>query len=344
MNSSVFSDVLLIQASRAQRFAMCGCRKDLECWAAQRLYRFLLGAVMSQFNDPKLQAIFLRVQTIQTSEPIEGAWERTTWRRIISGYNFDLGIAAAIYILAIVTAVSVIMRAGSGGSGQGLQLIFGTAVFGTFIELLRRTYDSAIKRLATIDLFTSEILSIMRVFASANIIGDFVRLYDKIHPVPAVSSAPAADPGKGPSGFADSARNEDYFTIFNSNVSDLASLDPAVVNDIAAFYAFLKASRDATGAMQLWKAPEYELSKKEDDIIGVVYLCFLMSVHGQLALDGLITSDVNRKIAQDIFAGVMLQCFSFLDHVVPKQDFRRPRIDQRKDKCSDLRKRYNYDF
>jgi hypothetical protein len=311
---------------------------------------------MSQFNDPKLLPIVLRVQTKQTSEPIEGAWEKTTWRRIISGYNFDLGISAAIYILAVVTAISVVIFSGemqtANGLGPGLQVIFGTAVFGTFIELLRRTYDSAIKRLATIDLFTSEILSIMRVFASANIIGDFIRLYDKIDaPKKAAPSTPAPGPEKptketvkGPSGFADAARSEDYFTIFNNNVSDLASLDPAVVNDITAFYTFLKASRDATGAIKLWNAPDYEMSEKKDDIVAIIFLCFLMSVHGQLALDRLITSEVNRKISDDIFAGVMLQCFSFLDHVVSKEDFRRPRINQRRARCECLRKLYSYDF
>ncbi len=300
-------------------------------------------------NTANLQPIILRLQTKQTSEPLELAWERTTWRRIISGYNFDLGIAAVIYMLAVITAISVVIFSGAmktqTGPVPGLQIIFSTGIFGTFIELLRRTYDSAIKRLASIDLFTSEILSIMRVFASANIIGDFVRLYVQID-TPKQTSQSEKDPhtGKGPVGFADSARSEDYFTIFNKNVSDLASLDPAVVNDITAFYTFLKASRDATGAIQLWKSPEYEASAKKEDIVAVIYLCFLMSVHGQLALDRLISSDVNRKIADDIFAGVMLQCFGFLVQTIPKDDFRWPRIDQRRGKCEQLRKDYNYAF
>jgi hypothetical protein len=252
-------------------------------------------------------------------------------------------------MLAVIAAISVVIVSGAmqtqTGSIPGLQIIFSTAVFGTFIELLRRTYDTAIKRLASIDLFTSEILSIMRVFASANIIGDFVRLYVQIDTRKQASQS-ETDPntGKGPVGFADSARREDYFTIFNKNVSDLASLDPAVVNDITAFYTFLKASRDATGAIQLWKSPEYEASAKKADIVAIIYLCFLMSVHGQLALDRLITSDVNRKIADDIFAGVMLQCFGFLGRIIPKDDFRWPRIDQRRGKCDQLRKDYNYDF
>ncbi len=205
---------------------------------------------MNEFNDPALRIIFQRRQLIDAGLPIEDAWERKTWRRILSGYNFDLGVAAFIYAFAIGIALWAIVASNIGDTPQGLgtalQIVFGTAVFGTFIELLRRTYDAALKRLATIDLFTSEILSIMRVFASANIIGDFIRLYDRTGaPVGSTSDAGA---GTGV-GFADSARKEDYFTIFNNSASDLASLDSAVANDITAFYTFLKASRDATGAI-----------------------------------------------------------------------------------------------
>lgn len=170
---------------------------------------------MTEFNDSALKAIFQRRQTIDAGRPIEVAWERKTWRRIFSAYNVDLGIAALIYATAICIAIWVVAASRIGETAQGLgtalQIIFGTAVFGTFIELLRRTYDAALKRLATIDLFTSEILSIIRVFASANIIGDFIRLYDRTGT--AVGSASDPIVGTAGIGFADSARNEDYFTI-----------------------------------------------------------------------------------------------------------------------------------
>jgi hypothetical protein len=311
--------------------------------------RILASGAMSDFIDPRLEAIFQRRQTVDAGRPIEDAWERKTWRRILSGYNFDLGIAAVIYGLAIGVAIWAIVASHIGDTPQGLatglQTIFGAAVFGTFIELLRRTYDAALKRLATIDLFTSEILSIMRVFASANIIGDFVRLYDRTGmPISPASDPVAASGAAAGVGFADSARKEDYFTIFNNSASDLASLDPAVANDITAFYTFLKASRDATGAIQLWKSPQYELSDKRDDIVAIVFLCFLMSVHGQLALEKLITSETNRWIANDIFAGVMLQCFRFLIYVVPEEDFRWRRIEQRRKRCEGFGLMFGYEF
>ena len=152
-----------------------------------------------------MEAIFQRRQTIDARLPIEDAWERK--RRFLSSYNFDLGIAAVIYGVAIGIAFWVIAASHIGDTIQGLgtelQIIFGTAVFGTFIELLRRTYDTALRRLATIDMFTSEILSIMRVFGSANIIGDFVRLYDRTRsPVVPTSDAVAAASTAGV-GFAD---------------------------------------------------------------------------------------------------------------------------------------------
>jgi hypothetical protein len=226
-----------------------------------------------------------------------------------------------------------------------LQIIFGTAVFGTFIELLRRTYDAALKRLATIDLFTSEILSIMRVFAAANIVGDFVRVYDRLQtPVQAPKPESKEEVSSEGLGFADSARAEDYFTVFNANSTDLASLDPAVVNNITAFYTFLKASRDATGAIKLWRSSTYRIEDKKNDIIAIIYLCFLICVHGQQALEKLISSGSNRDIANDIFAGVMLQCFCFLHYVVPKSDYRRALIEKRRKKCEGLAASYQYNI
>lgn len=308
---------------------------------------------MSEFADPTLKAIFERRQTGEANAPLEDIWERTTWRRILAGYNFDLLVAAIIYIAAIAIAISAIFISRVAdtpqGLGTGLQIIFGTAVFGTFVELLRRTYDAAVKRLATIDLFTSEILSIMRVFATANIIGDFVRLYDRLDATETMSVQTGNAPtetteGTGAFGFADAARNEDYFTIFSANAADLASLDPAVVNDIAAFYTFLKASRDATGAMQLWRSTNYQTSDKRKDIVAIIFNCFLMSVHGQRALEKLVASENNRHVANDIFAGVMLQCFAFLYYVIPNTDFRWTRIEQRRKKCESLRLNYRYDI
>jgi hypothetical protein len=304
-----------------------------------------------RFGDRDLEAIFARKQDRPPGGPFEDAWKRTSWAWILSHHNVDLAVIGTAYMAAVILVVAVVL--GLKGADltltTSLQIIFSTAVFGTVIELLRRTYDTAVRRLATVDLFTSEILSIVRVFAAGNIIGDFVRLYDKVEGGQQSSILPQSSAGQAQatqlgSGFADSARKENYFSIFDKNSSDLGSLDPAVVNDITAFYTFLKAARDATGALQLWKEQYYDATAKKEDVISVVYLCFLMAVHGKLALDRLIASAVNRNIVDDIFAGVQLQCFAFLDHVLSKNDFRRPRIEQRRDNCIMLREKHGYAF
>jgi hypothetical protein len=307
--------------------------------------------VIHGFHDPRFEAIYARRQSRELGLPIEEAWQRTTWRRIFSHHNADLAVVAALYSAFVVLAIGVVVSLVGKGANlpTGLQIIFSTAVFGTVIEILRRTYDVAVKRLATMDLFTGEILSIMRVFAAGNIIGDFVRLYDKIE---ASKSAPVRTAPDGTplpaeplaSGFADQSRKENYFSIFEKNSAELASLDPAVVNDITAFYTFLKSARDGTGALQLWEKPNYEIAAKEEDVIAIVYLCFVMLLHGKVALDRLIASPVNRAIVEDIFAGVQLQCFAFLEQVLALDDFRRPRIEQRRKGCVELRARYGYGF
>jgi hypothetical protein len=311
------------------------------------------GPMSYSFKDTQLAAIFERKQTHRPGEPLEQAWQRTTWRRVFSRQNLDLAVVAILYVTAILLAIGVVLISGlftsPNGLAPALQIIFGTAVFGTFVELLRRTYDAAIKRLSTIDLFTSEVLSIVRVFASGNIIGHFVRLYDKIDAGQTEafrdhSSSAPAQLSSSPSGFADTARKENYFSIFDKNSSDLGGLDPAAVNDITAFYTFLKASRDATGSMDRWKDPNHDTSMKKEDLITIIYLCFLMTIHGSLALDRLVSSEANRSIVGNIVSGVQLQCFVFLDCAVPRNDFRFARIEERRENCAMLRAKYGYDF
>ena len=298
------------------------------------------------FNDVALQAIFERKQSTQVGAPLEEAWQRTRRHWIVSYHNADLAVVAAAYLLALVAAIVIVLSVEPKTSiaTTGLQIILGTAVFGSFIELIRRTYDAAIRRMATVDLFASELLSIFRVFAAANIIGDFALLYDGLglKPIRKGQLITAIAMNPVPKGFADVARSENYFNIFENNSAELGALDPAAVYDVTAFYTFLRASRDATGAIRLWKEEGYEIASKREDIVSIVYLCFLMTMHGQRALHRLVYSAENRAIVDDILSGVFLQCFSFLDHTLAADDFRRPRINQRRQVCTRLRKDYGY--
>src|SRR5262249_963243 len=157
-----------------------------------------------------------------------------------------------------------------------------------------------------------------------------VRLYDQFlraeaghETFAAMSNAGTGEgknPNPGPTGFADTARRENYFSIFEKNASDIGFLDPGLVNDVTAFYTFLKGSRDATLVMNRWSESHYDYAKKKEDIIGIIYLVFLMMVHGKRSLDRLLKSSGNERFAEDIIAGIMLQCFFFLDRVMSDTD------------------------
>jgi hypothetical protein len=67
-----------------------------------------------------------------------------------------------------------------------------------------------------------------------------------------------------------------------------------------------------------------------------------MTVHGKRALDRLVGCAANLEIIDDIFAGVLLQCFAFLDLVLPQDDYRRQRIEQRRESCEKLRVAHGY--
>ena len=305
-----------------------------------------------KFKNARLEEIYHRRQLAEPSQPplepqmpLEEAWKPTTWKWILSADNIDLLIIAGIYVVALALALAAIdigARSKALGATAAFQLIFSAAVFGTFVELLRRLQDTAAKRLAIIGLFTSEMLSVLRIFAAANIMGHFVRLYDRIGDVQ-LAAAPDDKNSALPSGFADTARSENYFSTFDNNSADLGLLKPSVVNDITAFYTFFRASRDATGALKLWKEDYYTPAMKRDDIVAIIYLCFLMSVHGRRALGHIVIPE-NRAIVDDIFAGVLLQCFAFLDFALAAEDFRKQRLNDRRASCADLQMQYRYEI
>jgi|HubBroStandDraft_4_1064222.scaffolds.fasta_scaffold171015_2 hypothetical protein len=300
--------------------------------------------MIHKFKSAELQTVFLRQQGVRTGEAIEKAWDATSkWRYALIKKNGDLILFSFFYLIIGAIIITVLIRGGLPIQGDAPRVVFGAAVFGAFLELLRRIHDTAVKRLAIVDLFTSEIFNILRAFAAANIIGGFARLYDitDTEELAGPGNATGAPPAAG---LAHSAGGENYFNIFQSSSPDLSLLDPSVVNDITAFYTFLKTARDATGAFRQWQDPRYSAAIKKEDIVTVVYLCFLMTVHGMLALEHIVVSRNNWDLIEDISAGVLLQGFAILDSVVPHEDFRRPRIEQRREHCAQLQQKYGYEF
>ena len=62
------------------------------------------------------------------------------------------------------------------------------------------------------------------------------------------------------------------------------------------------------------------------------------------SLEQLLKSSGNEVIALDIVVGILLQCFYFLDHVMSQEDYRWPRLDQRRNDCRNIAERFGYKF
>jgi len=279
--------------------------------------------------------------------------------RIFSSQIIDVWILIAIYsLIFLVAGLFIVIYTDFGGtaalpsgnsppppntiaapSSTTLSIIFGTAVFGGYITLIAKLIETSQKRLGTIDLFVSEILSIGRVFLTTRIVPSFAGLY--------------LDPKVMPTGFADTSRSENYTLVFKKNSGDLGGLSSEAINNITAFYSFLKASRDATLSIRLWTNVDYTLEMKRDDILTIIYNCFLMAIHGRLALDELIgerratskTEHTERNArlfyAREVFHTIELQCFLSLSSALKLDDPRRVTLNDRNDVYFPLLKTYN---
>lgn len=293
------------------------------------------------FKNDRLKAIYdRRLRPHRSDEPIENLWA-TSW---IGRYRFfkyiDVYLYCGVCILLILAFILFIFKV----SGDKEKMAAAAAVVAAILELLRRLYETIIKRMSTYESFSSEIISIVRSFSSGNIVGQFIRLYDVIDQ----EAAKTADGITGEhhiasSAFARPAGKENYFNVFEKNCSDLGVLPAKAVNDIVAFYTFLKAARDATGRTKMWKNQSYEKWKKKEDVIGIVYLCFLMTIHAKASLRILLKKK-NITIANDIVDVVWWQCFRFLFEVIPEADYLYGWIKQRKTECLKIEAKYGYEY
>lgn len=251
--------------------------------------------------------------------------------RLFSPHNRDLLYLFGMYVVIGAGIAAAAIFAFAGNRLQQYQVVFGATVLGGLLTIAAKLVDSSQKRLAIVDLFASEILSLGRIFVACNIIGSFICLFDQLStPIPAEADAsPTAASQQGPFGFADAARKENYFTVFEKNNTDLGPLAADTIADITAFYTFLKASRDSTGAMSLWNAPHYNAALRQNDVVSIIYNCFLMAGHGRHALQALIEERQRAAYATEVFDSIAVKCYLFLMYVLPATDSRHKLLSAR---------------
>ena len=142
--------------------------------------------------------------------------------------------------------------------------------------------------------------------------------------------------------------------MFEKYSGDLGGLSSAIVNNVTAFYSFLKASRDATQSMKLWGSDTYSIEARKDDILTIIFNCLLMAIHGRLALEGLVPrrsmrgqKDYTERNARlfymrALFNTIELQCFVCLHAALALDDPRRTTLADREKFYRGLMRLENY--
>lgn len=213
--------------------------------------------------------------------------------RIYSPHNDDLifflkiwvGFIQYTFIIVILAAILLLIF--------GLDVPYGRSesAFSKFLPMLitafgivftvsanqaQKTIDQANRRLGVVDLFTSEILSVMNVIVKMRLIHHYKIIYHN----PGIIRINPKDLQAG---------SEKYTEIFEKNASELGSLKKDVVESIARFYTYLRASRDATRRFSSWEGsieqgcPERGYEQKQDDVQQVVLLLSLSLKNGVIA-------------------------------------------------------------
>lgn len=106
--------------------------------------------------------------------------------------------------------------------------------------VLAWTYQTGSARLGVVDLFACEIATLCRVAAVSDMVPRYIRLFH------------AEPDGEERRGCADDLTANDrftsqerYFPVFESSIRDLQQLEADVVNNVTAFYTYMKVMRDA---------------------------------------------------------------------------------------------------
>lgn len=168
------------------------------------------------------------------------------------------------------------------------------------------------ERLGTVDLFLYQIVATCRVMAAVNMVDGFIVLWRETKV----------------KGFADSARQEDYFSHFDSmgrSIGDLNRLDVARTTE---FFTYLKASRDATRAFENWKTKDgtentaYLEEDRQRDVLHVIYLLFLVLESASYCVEGFARKK-QKPFLQRLVASQIVNAHNFLITTLASDDGRR---------------------
>lgn len=175
--------------------------------------------------------------------------------------------------------------------------------------VLAWTYQTGSARLGVVDLFACEIATLCRVAAVVDMVPRYIALF---HVGPAAPEQPQVIDGDMPTDGARFTSQESYFPVFDSSVKDLQALEADVVDNVTAFYTYMKVMRDS-----LRKLAEIHPStggaRRVDGwhraICNVVYMQFLGLESARKAINDLVEFEPTR--AENTFTILLSELLAY---------------------------------
>jgi hypothetical protein len=159
--------------------------------------------------------------------------------------------------------------------------------------VLAWTYQTGSARLGVVDLFACEIASLCRVAAVVDMVPRYIALFR--------DGPQAAEPhkidGEMPTDSTHFTSEESYFPVFDSSVKDLQILEAKVVDNVTAFYTYMKVMRDSLRRLAEIPPPPSGNSAHDDwhrAICNVIYMQFLALESARKAIDDLVEFEPTR--------------------------------------------------
>jgi hypothetical protein len=219
-----------------------------------------------------------------------GYWRKdsSTFKRLRkSEHVADLRLIAYVAIVLFITALilcaaSIFFPVISGDVCHGSECFgrdfrsigdikFSFPIMGVASGVLAWVYRTAAVRLGVVDLFASEIMTLCRVGTAMDIVAISVQRWEarstaRVQPTQTEVAPPNLDRFTS---------EEQYFPIFSQNSKDLEVLEADVVNEVTAFYTYMKVIRDLRRQLDEARSANDNNEKSEDILLNIIYMLFL---------------------------------------------------------------------
>jgi hypothetical protein len=210
--------------------------------------------------------------------------------------------------------------------GDTVKFILAIAAAGATV--MAWAYQTGSKRLGVVDLFACEIATLCRVGTVVEFIPNMVAQYDLVGAKP--KNAPQTE---APAQALRFDSEENYFPVFESNAKDLQILEADVVNNVTAFYTYMKATRDMLRQLSNLRLSGGPAEAERKALVNVIYMVFLAYESARRAIDDLIEFEPTHAENKIVVLFTELPAYRFLRNRFAdgefKDEIRMKRLDLR---------------